>query len=140
MRENMYEAQKPEGFSIKHDISVPVAAIPRFVTEGAKLVEQVAPGSRVVCFGHMGDGNLHYNVSEPVGGDTAAFQALYGKMNQAIHGLVHSLGGSFSAEHGIGRLKRDELIASAPPVATELMRAVKQAIDPVGIMNPNKVI
>ncbi|MBO6725926.1 MAG: FAD-binding oxidoreductase [Rhizobiaceae bacterium] len=140
MRENMSEAQKPEGFSIKHDISVPVAAIPRFVREGAKLVEQVAPGSRVVCFGHMGDGNLHYNVSEPVGGDTAAFQALYGKMNQAIHGLVHSLGGSFSAEHGIGRLKRDELIASAPPVATELMRAVKQAIDPAGIMNPNKVI
>lgn len=140
LRENMSEAQKPEGFSIKHDISVPVAAIPRFIAEGAGLVEQVAPGARVVCFGHMGDGNLHYNVSEPVGGDSAAFQALYGKMNEAVHALVHNLGGSFSAEHGIGRLKRDELIATAPPVATELMRAVKRAIDPLGIMNPNKVI
>ena len=140
IRENMSEAQKPEGFSIKHDISVPVAAIPQFIEEGTKLVEQVAPGARVVCFGHMGDGNLHYNISEPVGGDTAAFQALYGEMNEAIHGLVRSLGGSFSAEHGIGQLKRDELLATAPPVATELMRAVKGAIDPLGIMNPNKVI
>lgn len=140
LRESMSDAQKPEGFSIKHDISVPVSSIPRFIEEGAKLVEQVAPGARLVCFGHMGDGNLHYNVSQPEGGDAGAFQALYGDMNAAIHGLVREMGGSFSAEHGIGRLKRDELIATAPPVATELMRAVKKAFDPKGIMNPGKVI
>ena len=140
LREHMPDAQKPEGFSIKHDISVPVAAIPRFIEEGARLIGQVAPGARLVCFGHMGDGNLHYNVSQPEGGDTAAFQALYKPMNEAVHALVHSLGGSFSAEHGIGRLKRDELIATAPPVATRMMRALKLAFDPAGIMNPGKVI
>jgi FAD/FMN-containing dehydrogenase len=140
LRESMSDAQKPEGFSIKHDISVPVAAIPHFIAEGAKLVEKVSPGARLVCFGHMGDGNLHYNVSQPVGGDPEAFQALYRAMNDAIHGLVRQLDGSFSAEHGIGRLKRDELIATAPPVATALMRTLKQAFDPAGIMNPNKVV
>ena len=140
LRESMSDAQKPEGASIKHDISVPVAAIPRFIAEGARLVEQVSPGARLVCFGHMGDGNLHYNVSQPEGADRADFLSLYRAMNDAVHGLVNSLGGSFSAEHGIGRLKRDELIATAPPVATALMRTIKQAIDPAGIMNPNKVI
>jgi FAD/FMN-containing dehydrogenase len=140
LREAMPEAQRPEGASIKHDISVPVVAIPRFIEEGAKLIEQVAPGSRLVCFGHMGDGNLHFNVSQPVGADPKAFLALYRPLNDAIHALVRELGGSFSAEHGIGRMKREELIATAPPVATALMRSVKQAFDPAGIMNPNKVV
>jgi len=94
----------------------------------------------VVCFGHMGDGNLHYNVSQPAGGDAAAFMARYGQVNAAVHDLVRALGGSFSAEHGIGRLKRDELAATAPPLALDLMRRIKQAFDPAGIMNPGKVI
>ncbi|MBO6718972.1 MAG: FAD-binding oxidoreductase [Rhizobiaceae bacterium] len=140
MRESMPDAQKPEGASIKHDISVPVVSIPRFIEQGAKLVQQVAPGARLVCFGHMGDGNLHFNVTQPEQADPKAFMALYRPMNDAIHALVRELGGSFSAEHGIGRLKRDELVATQPPVATDLMRAVKQAFDPAGIMNPGKVI
>ncbi|MGP2491611.1 FAD-binding oxidoreductase [Mesorhizobium sp. PUT5] len=139
-REMLPESQKPEGASIKHDISVPVAAMPAFIAQAAATVERVCPGARPVCFGHMGDGNLHYNVSRPAGGDDAAFLALYRPMNQAVHEVVRSLDGSISAEHGIGRLKRDELIATAPPVAIDLMRRVKAAFDPAGIMNPGRVI
>lgn len=140
LRESMSEAQKPEGGSIKHDVSVPVASIPRFIREAGEAVASVAPDARVVCFGHMGDGNLHYNVSQPQGGDTAAFLALYPAMNHAVHDVVRSLDGSISAEHGIGSMKRDELIATAPPVAIDLMRRVKRAFDPANIMNPGKVI
>jgi FAD/FMN-containing dehydrogenase len=140
LRESMSDAQKPEGGSIKHDISVPVASIPRFIREAEVAVASVEPAARVVCFGHMGDGNLHYNVSQPEGGDTAAFLALYPAMNQAVHDVVRSLNGSISAEHGIGRMKRAELLATAPPVATDLMRRIKHAFDPAGIMNPGKVI
>jgi FAD/FMN-containing dehydrogenase len=139
-REVLPEAQKPEGASIKHDISVPVAAIPAFIEEAAKAVQSVSPGARPVCFGHMGDGNLHYNISRPVGGDDADFLGLYHDMNQAVHDVVRAFNGSISAEHGIGQLKRDELIATAPPMAIELMRRVKNAFDPAGIMNPGKVI
>jgi FAD/FMN-containing dehydrogenase len=103
-------------------------------------VEGVSPGARVVCFGHMGDGNLHYNVSQPVGMDPKAYLDLYRPMNKAVHAIVRDLGGSFSAEHGIGQLKRDELLATAPAVGIDLMRRVKQAFDPAGIMNPGKVI
>ena len=88
----------------------------------------------------MGDGNLHYNISQPQGGDANAFLALYRTMNKAVHGLVRELGGSFSAEHGIGQLKRDELLATAPPVGIDLMRRIKAAFDPAGIMNPGKMI
>ena len=98
------------------------------------------PGARVVCFGHMGDGNLHFNISQPVGADGAVFLERYHDMNKAVHDVVRSLSGSISAEHGIGTLKREELIATAPPVAIDLMRRVKQAFDPLGIMNPGKVI
>jgi len=139
-REMLPEAQKPEGASIKHDISVPVAAIPAFIEQAAEAVEGVCPGARPVCFGHMGDGNLHYNISRPVGGDDEAFLALYRPMNKAVHDVVRALQGSISAEHGIGQLKRDELIATAPPMAIDLMRRVKAAFDPAGIMNPGKVI
>ncbi len=139
-REMLPEAQKPEGASIKHDISVPVAAIPAFIEQAAEAVEGVCPGARPVCFGHMGDGNLHYNISRPVGGGDEAFLALYRPMNKAVHDVVRALQGSISAEHGIGQLKRDELIATAPPMAIELMRRVKAAFDPAGIMNPGKVI
>ncbi len=140
LRENISDAQKPQGGSIKHDISVPVASIPDFISRAAVAVEGVSPGARVVCFGHMGDGNLHYNVSQPVGMDPKAFLDLYRPMNKAVHDIVRDLGGSISAEHGIGQLKRDELIATAPPVGIELMRRIKAAFDPAGIMNPGKVI
>jgi FAD/FMN-containing dehydrogenase len=140
LRESISDAQRPEGSSIKHDISVPVASIPEFIRRGAEAVASVSPQARVVCFGHMGDGNLHYNVSQPVGADPQAFLALYRPMNKAVHDVVRSLNGSISAEHGIGRLKRDELIATAPPLAIDLMRRIKAAFDPAGIMNPGKVI
>ncbi|MBN9241364.1 MAG: FAD-binding oxidoreductase [Mesorhizobium sp.] len=139
-RETLPEMQKAEGASIKHDISVPVASIPAFIEQGEKAVHSVSAGARVVCFGHMGDGNLHYNISRPVDGDDEAFLALYKPMNKAVHDVVRSLGGSISAEHGIGQLKRDELIATAPPMAIDLMRRVKAAFDPAGVMNPGKVI
>jgi len=139
-REMLPEAQKAEGASIKHDISVPVASIPHFIEEAAGAVASVSPGARVVCFGHMGDGNLHYNISRPVDGADAAFLDLYHPMNKAVHDVVRRLNGSISAEHGIGQLKRDELIATAPPMAIDLMRRVKTAFDPAGIMNPGKVI
>ena len=140
LRESLSDSQKPEGASIKHDISVPVASIPAFIEEAARAVASVSPQARVVCFGHMGDGNLHYNVSQPVGMEPADFLALYRPMNDAVHAVVRAFNGSISAEHGIGRLKRDELIATAPPVALDLMRRVKAAFDPAGIMNPGKTI
>lgn len=140
LRENMSDSQKFEGFSIKHDISVPVAAIPEFIARAGEAVKAVAPGARVVCFGHMGDGNLHYNISQPQDGDSEAFKRSYGRVKKAVHAVVRSLDGSISAEHGIGQLKRDELVSTAPPVATELMRRIKAALDPSGIMNPGKLI
>jgi FAD/FMN-containing dehydrogenase len=140
LRESLSESQRPEGASIKHDISVPVASIPAFIEEARRAVATVSPDARIVCFGHMGDGNLHYNVSQPVGIDAAIFLDLYRQMNKAVHDVVRAYGGSISAEHGIGRLKRDELLTTAPPVAVDLMRRVKAAFDPAGIMNPGKVI
>ncbi|MFU0506490.1 FAD-binding oxidoreductase [Pseudaminobacter sp. NGMCC 1.201702] len=140
LRESLPEAQKPEGASIKHDVSVPVASIPLFIERAAAAVATVSPEARVACFGHMGDGNLHYNVSQPSGADSGAFLDLYGPMNKAVHDIVRELDGSISAEHGIGQMKREELIATAPPVAIDLMRRVKRAFDPAGIMNPGKMI
>ncbi len=140
LREALSDSQKPEGASIKHDIAVPVAMIPAFIEEAARAVASVSPTARVVCFGHMGDGNLHYNVSQPVGASSTEFLALYPSMNKAVHDVVRAMNGSISAEHGIGRLKRAELIATAPPVSIDLMRRIKAAFDPAGIMNPGKVI
>ena len=140
VREAMSDAQKPEGVSIKHDISVPVASIPAFIREAGAAVLNAAPGARLVTFGHMGDGNLHYNVSQPQGSSGEAFLARYREINDIVHAIVRRFGGSISAEHGIGRMKRDELIATAPPVATELMRRIRKSFDPAGIMNPGKVI
>jgi FAD/FMN-containing dehydrogenase len=140
LRESLSDAQRPEGASIKHDISVPVASIPAFIARAAEAVRSISPGARIACFGHMGDGNLHYNISQPVGADAEAFLALYRPMNKAVHDVVRSFDGSISAEHGIGQLKRDELLATTPPVAIDLMRRVKAAFDPAGIMNPGKVI
>lgn len=139
LREDMSPAQKKHGGSIKHDISVPVASIPDFIAEAGGIIEQMIPGARIACFGHMGDGNLHYNISQPVGADTQAFLNRWGEVNHRIHALVMRYQGAFSAEHGIGQLKRNELRAFKSPVALELMKGIKHLFDPLGIMNPGKI-
>lgn len=140
LREAASEAQKPEGGSIKHDISVPVARIPEFLAKAAPIVERVCPGARPVTFGHFGDGNVHYNISQPIGMDKAKFLALWGPMSEAVHTLVADTSGSISAEHGIGQMKRDALPRFKSPVEVDLMRKIKAALDPGGILNPGKVL
>ncbi len=140
LRESMSEAQKPEGGSIKHDVSVPVSRVPRFLAEADAAVMALIPDARICAFGHLGDGNIHYNISQPVGADKAAFIARWREVNAVVHAVVHAHGGSISAEHGVGQLKRDELIASRPAIETELMNRIKQAFDPAGIMNPGKMV
>jgi D-lactate dehydrogenase (cytochrome) len=140
LREEMSSAQKPEGGSIKHDISVPVAAVPAFIAEADAAAVKLIPGARPVPFGHLGDGNLHYNVSQPVGANTADYLARWHEMNAVVFQIVLRMGGSISAEHGIGVLKRDELPEVKDKTAIELMRAIKAMLDPLGIMNPGKVL
>jgi FAD/FMN-containing dehydrogenase len=140
LRDEMSAAQKPEGGSIKHDISVPVAAVPEFIAEADAAVTRLIPGSRPVPFGHLGDGNIHYNVSQPIGADPAEFLGQWHEVNRVVFGIVLRLGGSISAEHGIGVLKRDELPEVKDKVAIELMRSIKAMLDPLGIMNPGKVL
>jgi FAD/FMN-containing dehydrogenase len=140
LRETIPEAQKPEGGSIKHDVSLPLKAVPAFLAEASVEVARVVPGARVVPFGHLGDGNIHFNVSQPVGADTAAFLARWEEMNAAVHAVVARHGGSISAEHGIGRLKQGLLPAVKDPVELELMRTIKRALDPDGLLNPGKVV
>lgn len=139
-REALSWAQKPEGGSIKHDISVPVAAIPTFLAQAEPLVQEVVPGARIVAFGHLGDGNIHYNISQPVGADREAFLAHWDAVSAKVHALALSFGGSISAEHGIGQMKRDELAAIRAPIEIDLMQRIKAAFDPAGIMNPGKVL
>jgi len=140
LRDEMSAAQKPEGGSIKHDISVPVAAVPDFIAEADAAVVKLIPGSRPVPFGHLGDGNIHYNISQPVGADAADFLARWHEVNAVVFDIVLKMGGSISAEHGIGVLKREELPDVKDKTAIELMRAVKALLDPNGIMNPGKVL
>ncbi|WOH83637.1 FAD-binding oxidoreductase [Bradyrhizobium sp. BEA-2-5] len=140
LRDEMSAAQKPEGGSIKHDISVPVAAVPAFIAEADAAVVKLIPGARPVPFGHLGDGNLHYNVSQPIGANTADFLARWHEMNAVVFEIVLRMGGSISAEHGIGVLKRDELPEVKDKTAIELMRSIKAMLDPLGIMNPGKVL
>jgi len=140
LRNMLSEVQKAEGGSIKHDVSVPVAAVPEFVAEASAAVEALIPGSRPVPFGHLGDGNIHFNVSQPVGADKAAFISRWGEVNACVHGVVAKFHGSISAEHGIGRLKRDLLPGVKDKVALELMRALKRTLDPHNILNPGKVL
>ena len=130
LREEMSSAQKPEGGSIKHDISVPVAAVPDFIEEANAAVVKLIPGARPVPFGHLGDGNLHYNVSQPIGANTADYLARWHEMNAVVFEIVLRMGGSISAEHGIGVLKRDELPEVKDKTAIELMRAIKAMLDP----------
>ena len=140
MRETMSEAQKPEGGSIKHDVSVPVSSVPAFLHEADAAVMAAVPGARICAFGHLGDGNIHYNISQPEGADKAAFLSRWGEVNAIVHAIVLAHGGSISAEHGIGRLKRDELARIREPIEIELMQRIKKAFDPAGIMNPGKVL
>ena len=140
LRELMSEVQKHEGGSIKHDVAVPVARVPEFVARANQLVELMIPGARPVPFGHLGDGNIHYNVSQPSGMDRAIFLSHWEALNAAVHEIVLDLGGSISAEHGIGRLKRDLLPHAKSAIELELMRKIKAAFDPNGILNPGKLL
>jgi D-lactate dehydrogenase (cytochrome) len=140
LRDEMSAAQKPEGGSIKHDISVPVAAVPDFIAQANAAVVKLIPGARPVPFGHLGDGNIHYNVSQPIGGNAADFLGQWHAVNAVVFEIVLRMGGSISAEHGIGVLKRDELPDVKDKVAIELMRGIKAMLDPLGIMNPGKVL
>ena len=140
IREDLSDAQKPQGGSIKHDVSVPVGAVPTFIDEASAAVEAFMPDARVVAFGHLGDGNIHFNVSQPVGADKDAFLAQWSAMNAVVHDIVARHSGSISAEHGIGRLKRDLLAHTKNPVALDLMRKLKATLDPNGILNPGKVL
>ena len=140
LRENISEAQKIEGISIKHDIAVPVSRIPEFLARADAALEAAFPGIRVIAFGHVGDGNLHYNLSRPDAQENAAFIASQPEVNRIVHDAVHALNGSISAEHGIGQLKREELLRYKSPVELALMRAIKQALDPRGLMNPGKIL
>lgn len=140
LRENVPEAQRRAGASLKHDISVPVAQLPGFVARAAGWIGANIPEGDLVAYGHVGDGNLHFNVSQRRGVSAAALQAREAELKRVVHDMVREAGGSFSAEHGIGRLKVAELERYAPPVELELMRAIKHAFDPRGIMNPGKVL
>lgn len=140
LREGMSEVQKFEGGSIKHDVSVPVATVPAFIAEANAACEALIEGCRVVPFGHLGDGNIHYNVSQPVGADKDAFLARWDEVQALVHGIVGRYGGSISAEHGIGRMKRDLLPGVKDPVELDLMRSLKALLDPKGILNPGKVL
>lgn len=140
LRHILPEVQKPEGGSIKHDVSVPVAAVPDFLAEATAAVQKLIPGSRPVPFGHLGDGNIHFNVSQPVGADQEAFLKRWGEVNAVVDKIVLKYDGSISAEHGIGVLKRNSLPKVKDPVALELMRGLKKMLDPNGILNPGKVL
>ena len=141
LRENVSEAQGAEGKTIKHDIALPISAVAGFLEEAQGLVLALAPDLRLVVFGHLGDGNLHYNLSPPEHGmSPAAFEALEAPLNRAVHDLVTRYRGSISAEHGLGVLRRDEAQRYKSAVETRLMRAIKQAFDPLGLFNPGKVL
>jgi FAD/FMN-containing dehydrogenase len=140
LRESISEAQKIEGFSIKHDVSVPVSLIPNFLDRADAALEAAFPGVRIVAFGHVGDGNLHYNLSNPLGEANAELIGRSSDANRIVHDIVAELGGSISAEHGIGQLKRTELLRYKSEVEMEVMRTIKSALDPWGLMNPGKVL
>ncbi len=139
VREAIVEAQKYSG-SIKHDVAVPVSRVAEFITRACRLVEERLPGIRPIAFGHVGDGNIHLNLTEPQGYDRAFYLSRWQEFNDIVHSLVSDLDGSISAEHGVGRLKREEITRYKSPVEIELMRRVKRALDPQGIMNPGKVV
>jgi D-lactate dehydrogenase (cytochrome) len=140
IRESIPEAQTHEGASIKHDVCVPVAALPEFVARASAWVTRNVPDARLVAYGHVGDGNLHFNLSQPAGGSAEKFMARRAEIQRAIYDLALSMRGSFSAEHGIGRYKVDELERYRSTVELDVMRTLKRALDPKGILNPGKVL
>jgi FAD/FMN-containing dehydrogenase len=140
LREQIPEAQRLNGPNIKHDISLPVSKIPAFLEQARAQLDAALPGVCYVVFGHLGDGNLHYNLSAPAGADAGAFIGQAGRANRIVYDLAVQLGGSFSAEHGVGQLKRDELTRYKPAVEVELMRRIKRALDPENLLNPGKVV
>lgn len=140
LRHAISEAQKPEGACLKHDIAVPIGRMAEFLDAGEQLVEALAPASRPVVFGHVGDGNLHYNIMQPVAAEPEGFRASGRQVTEAILELATRLGGTISAEHGVGVLKKADLEKFRHPTEIELMRVLKQALDPRGILNPGKVI
>ena len=140
LREHVPEAQRRHGPSIKHDISVAVSRIPEFIEQAGAALEALMPGIRVCCFGHVGDGNLHYNQSPPDAMADAEFRACEEAVHEVVHGITARLAGSISAEHGIGRLKQAAFLQTEPPLAVELMMRIKQALDPHGLLNPGRVL
>ncbi len=140
VRENIPEAQVQEGRQIKHDISVPISRIAEYIAATDTELQRAFPGVRTVTFGHLGDGNLHYNIAHPAGGDEDAFIARAREVTRVVHDNVARFSGSISAEHGLGQYKRDEILRYKSPLEMELMRKIKAALDPQGIMNPGKVL
>jgi FAD/FMN-containing dehydrogenase len=141
MREHITLAQAQEGVNLKHDITIPLSSLDRFISETDALIKAKYPGVRIINFGHLGDGNLHYNVAPPEGVDFKAFNAANEKpVHELIYSQVELCNGSISAEHGIGQLKLDELRAHKGEVAHELMKSIKKALDPQNILNPRKVL
>jgi D-lactate dehydrogenase (cytochrome) len=140
LRESLPEAQKFEGGSIKHDVSVSVSKVPEFLERATKVVLAALPGVRPVPFGHIGDGNIHFNLTQPVGTDKAEYLEEWERMNRIVHDIIADLGGSFSAEHGIGQLKLGEMEHYKSPLELDLMRKIKRALDPKSLMNPGKVV
>lgn len=140
LREMLSEVQKHEGGSIKHDVSVPVSSVPAFLARADEAVRAAFPGVRIVAFGHLGDGNIHYNLSQPVGADKQAFLARWSEANEIVHAIVAEFRGSISAEHGIGVLKRDLLPRVKDATALQVMRTLKGALDPANILNPGKLL
>jgi FAD/FMN-containing dehydrogenase len=141
LRESIPLAQAEEGLNIKHDIALPVSSIPEFCRRTDAALEAHIPGVRLVNFGHLGDGNLHYNVQAPAGGDARAFLRDHEpKVNEIVYDAVQAFGGSISAEHGVGQLKREELQHRKPAAALQMMRSIKLALDPQGLMNPGRVV
>ena len=140
LREGVSEAQARWGLPIKHDVSVPVSRVPDFLAQATNAVSAAVPGVRVVAFGHIGDGNIHFNLSHPIGMGVDDFHHRAASLNRVVHDIAVALDGSFSAEHGIGRLKRDELKRYRSSVELQLMRAIKRTLDPRNILNPGVVL
>jgi D-lactate dehydrogenase (cytochrome) len=140
LRESIPEAQRHAGASIKHDVSVPISAIADFIQRAAFWIAARVPDGELIAYGHLGDGNLHFNIQQRLGTDANAFLGRAEAIHRAVYDLAAEYHGSFSAEHGIGQLKLDELLRYKDPVSIDLMRTLKHALDPKGILNPGKVL